>query len=155
MERNGPLSSQENKMTKLLEETTMPIVVLKNGTRVGNFSSPHEFRFDDGSVLPACPPERVQAGALEVQEATVRHPKGWTDIKLNWTLSDSCCRLISESAALFAQDHVDVVLVPLPVMTVIKRDLHVVSRDIASWPFRVVRVADRTSKVIHADRFCI
>jgi len=31
----------------------MTTTVLKNGLRVGNFSSPHDFLFNDGSILPA------------------------------------------------------------------------------------------------------
>ena len=38
----------------------MPITVLSNGIRVANFSSPHDFEFEDSSILKACSKERAE-----------------------------------------------------------------------------------------------
>ena len=41
-------------MTLIKESTTVgQITKLSNGLKVGNFSSPHAFTFEDGSVIPA------------------------------------------------------------------------------------------------------
>lgn len=42
-------------MTLIKEQTTPvgQITKLSNGLRVANFSSPHPFTFEDGSVIPA------------------------------------------------------------------------------------------------------
>ena len=64
----------------------MPITTLTTGLRVGNFSSPHPFRFTDGSELPACSPERANGCMLNSHE--VETDRGlWTDIDLEFTLS--------------------------------------------------------------------
>lgn len=51
----------------------MPTCRLKNGLLVGNFSSGHQFFFDDGSVLGACENDRVVAGGVLVTEQSFFH----------------------------------------------------------------------------------
>lgn len=121
-----------------------PIVTLKSGVRVANFSSPHPFTFDDGTVLPACDPERARALMLNSEEVETRRER-WADIELRFVLSFSVWQAISE---LERRNDVDIVLVPFPVMEAVKADGQAVGKC------RVCRVADRVAKTIHADRFC-
>ncbi len=128
-----------------IQEEVVPVVTLSNGLRVANFSSPHSFAFVDGRVLPACSKERAERlmlGALEHEEPGI---KGTTDIVLEWAMSLS---VEQELAVLQARRDIDVILVPLPVMTVVK-DL-----ELPIGKCRVIRVADRVTKTIHIDRFC-
>lgn len=123
----------------------VPVVTLSNGLRVANFSSPHTFKFVDGTELPACSKERalhLMLGALEHEENGI---KGTTDIVIEWTMTVAVQQALE---ALQARDDIDLVLVPLPVMTVIK-DFEM---DIGKC--RVIRVANRISKEIYIDRFC-
>jgi len=46
----------------------MPKAKLTNGLVVANFSSGHPFTFEDGTVLPACQDDRVQALVIVHQE---------------------------------------------------------------------------------------
>ncbi len=46
------------------------------------------------------------------------------------------------------REDIDVVLVPFPVMTALK------DAGISIGKARVIRVADRVTKMIHIDRFC-
>jgi len=124
-----------------------PVITLKNGVRVANFSSPHPFTFVDGSVLPACSPERAQATKLESIETPVPHPTlpGVVDISLRWGMTHA---IASDLAVLNERDDVDVVLVPFPVMTALKEAGQPVGKA------RVIRVADRVAKTIFTDKFC-
>ena len=139
-----------------MDKKIHPVVTLKNGLRVANFSSPHDFRFDDGTVLPACPPDTVAGGKLVANEQateTVVNNVRIQDIKLDFEFTDSCRAML----ALLAHRHdVDIILVPLPVMQCAKREGKPGVMDEVVMPkIRVVRVADRTTKVIHSDKFCV
>jgi hypothetical protein len=129
-----------------------PVVTLTNGLRVANFSSPHPFSFVDGTVLERCDPDRVKVLALNTSELVERSSDGrWNDISIAWRLT-----LDVEQALTVLQRNpdVDIILVPLPVMTAIKE------QPLADTAFlwskvRVIRVADRETKAIHIDRFCV
>lgn len=124
-----------------------PVATLKNGVRVANFSSPHAFVFDDGTILPGCDDERARRLMLDFVEVSRPHATlPTTDIKLEFRLSSAVGEELDAMNALL---DVDIILVPLPVMMAIKE----------VWPdpgkCRVCRVADRVTKTIHADKFCI
>lgn len=125
--------------------TSAPVVTLTNGIRVANFSSPHPFTFDDGTVLPACDPERSRSLTLEAVERPT--PRGsWTDIEL-WFRPT---RIVDTALAELESDpDITIILVPLPVMEAMKD----CGRNIGKC--RVCRVADRITKTICANRFCI
>lgn len=123
----------------------VPKVSLSNGLRVANFSSPHPFTFEDGSVLEACSAERAKTLMLGSIEVETPNRGGWTDIGLEWELSAAVEDALIE---LEQDDEVDIVLVPFPVMTALKE----AGRDVGKA--RVIRVRDRVTKEIHIDRFC-
>lgn len=123
-----------------------PVVVLKNGVRIANFSSPHPFVFDDGTELPACDPERSRKLLLQADEQKRVSPSGlWMDVELQFRLTAPVTEALNE---LEADDAVDIVLVPLPVLQAMK------SYGKKIGKCRVCRVADRVSKVICANVFC-
>ena len=123
----------------------IPIAVLKSGVRIVNFSSPHSFTFDDGTVLPACTPERAKSLMLESVELVTPKDR-WADIELIFSLSQKVSKALLE---LEMDEDVDLILVPFPVMEALKKANHPIGKC------RVCRVADRVSKIIHADKFCI
>lgn len=125
--------------------TAAPVVTLKNGVRVANFSSPHPFTFDDGTVLPACSPERARSLILEQAELSMQRVR-WTDIEHSFELTPGVREAIAE---LQDDAYITIILVPLPVMQAIKDDGGPIGKC------RVCRVADRISKTIYSDRFCI
>lgn len=130
----------------------MTVVTLTTGLVVGNFSSPHEFKFTDGTVLPACSPERAKALELDTEEVETPSRDGrWTDIDIKFVMTDVVAGELLDAMA----SGVDVVLVPLPVMTAIKQDRRFEAMvQYGTHPFRVIRVADRVTKAVHTDRFC-
>ena len=127
---------------------TSPMTTLSNGVVIANFSSPHTFKFVDGTVLPACSAERAQAMKLEAIEELSPNPYREDcvqDIRLDWCITDL---IVKELEKLNALRVVNVILVPFPVMTALK------NADMDIGKARVIRVADRVTKLIHTDGFC-
>jgi hypothetical protein len=117
---------------------------LKNGLKVVNFSSPHSFEFEDGTVLEGCGPDR--ATTLMLASVEVEKPnKGWVDIELRFEMTEPVCEAIK---ALNKDDDIDIILVPLPVMTALK------SANMEIGKARVIRVVDRVKKTISCNKFC-
>lgn len=133
---------------------THPKVTLSNGARVVNFSSPHEFRFTDGSVLAACPPDMTNALKMEPVEVEYLHPQvsGVHDIALDFRMTDV---VFDALVCLYANPEIDIILIPFPLMTVIKNVRLGGGAGMSTGKCRVCRVADRVTKVIHHDKFCI
>lgn len=129
----------------------MPRIQLTNGLCVANFSSPHAFEFSDGSVLPGCSEERTLALILVPLETNKRSPCGrWTDIDFEFTLP-----VVTKAVMLTsAEEEVDVILVPLPMLLCIK-EFEWFGNDDVRGKMRCIRMTDRISKRIHIDRFCI
>lgn len=124
-----------------------PVATLKNGVRVANFSSPHAFAFDDGTVLSACDDKTSNRLMLHAMEVQSQHPTlPIMDISLEFSMSFAVSEALRE---LESRGDIDIVLVPFPVMTAIKES----GRSVGKC--RVCRVADRVTKTIHADKFCI
>ena len=129
-----------------------PIVQLKNGLRVANFSSPHPFTFDDGTVLPACDSDRCNAMSLRVVEDEIVGAR-WTDISIHFHLTPLVIEELTRVASL---PEIDIVLVPFPVLQCIQS--HRCEQIVPTcWitKFRVIRTVDRVSKIISSSRFCI
>jgi hypothetical protein len=135
-----------------MENINFPTVKLSNGLVVGNFSSPHEFKFVTGEVLAGCSPEHSRMGSLESKEIESVHPKGWTDIELKFFLSGDVERLLH---AAHAMGEVDIWLVPFPVLEAVKRDQDSPFHPANGGKIRVIRNADRVTKAIYPDRFCV
>lgn len=127
------------------ERSDMPVVTLKSGLVIANFSSPHPFNFVTGEVLPGCSAERARRGSLDITEVEKPGIKGTTDIEMTPNISVDVRFMIAEAQLSTA----DVVLAPFMVIEAMKR------AEIPLGKFRTIRVADRISKAIYSDRFCI
>lgn len=140
----------------------MPIVVLASGLRVANFSSPHHFTFVTGEVLAACSPERAKALMLESGEVETKR-KGWVDIALAFRMSESVLDALRAVQLLIELGAVDVLIVPLPVKRAMDEWLAERARNDEALDIlvevqhhaRTCRVADRVTKTIYGDRFCL
>ena len=125
---------------------TITKAVLNNGLKVANFSSPHPFVFEDGTSLGACSPERAKDLMLQAVETEVPNEGGWTDIGLEFRMTEAVASALDEVET---DTDVQVLLVPLPVMTAIRS----AGRPIGKA--RVIRVVDRVSKAISCNKFCV
>jgi len=148
----------------------MEIVTLSNGLRVGNFSSPHPFEFEDGIVLPAVGPEESEDLKVTFIEKSSRSRCVTTarvgdirdailDIELKFELSDAVKARIHRWHTAWSNGQVQVVLVPLPMLQAMKTTaqeatVHNVAYTTYS-PFRAIRTVSRVNKKISITKFCI
>jgi hypothetical protein len=143
---------------------------LSNGLRIANFSSPHPFTFTDGSVLPAVDDETAKTLMLEAveKEYIERHPDfSITNVEITWKLTDQVNEALEYCMEAYEEDRIDIVLVPLPILQAMKEDFRWKKLMDETFkvgpgsefsffhPFRVIRTADRITKQIHIDKFCI
>lgn len=140
--KTGWMSRKKRK--KLFKDRIVEKITLKSGIIVGNFSSPHQFLFDTGEVLPGVSPEVSRERMVESHEEETLNEKGWTDISLRFSLNEEVEKLLRE-----AQKDVDVLLVSLPTLTAWKEAGYEVGK------LRTVRVKDRATKEVFADKFCV
>lgn len=134
-------------MTTTTTMTSAPVVTLSNGVRVANFSSPHSFRFTDGSLLPACEPERVARLSMDASEFELPGLCGTTDIDISFEISAA---VASQLVAAQNDGDIDIVIVPRIVLEALKET----NRQFLCRKARTIRMADRQSKIAHHDRFC-
>jgi len=125
--------------------------VLSNGVGVANFSSPHTFKFTDGTILDRCDPERVKAGSLNRDRIEEPFPglenKG---IVAEQPVFSTTPELLAELREVCDYWDVDVVLIPFPLLDALRRE------DLLSdFPkVATICVANRETKEIEIDRFC-
>lgn len=151
----------------ILESCRLKIVRLTNGLIVGNFSSPHDFTFDDGTVLPRVSDYdsmrlKVNFEETIVDDKIVRQntsiPCDDTNyistVQLYFTLSQEVDWEMETWMKLYEHNDVDVVLCPLPMIQALQQN----SDDLKSLldgPFRAVRMKDRIKKTASINTFCI
>lgn len=126
-----------------------PIITLTNGRRVMNFSSPHNFTFTDGTILPAVSNEESERLKILFIETPVKGGlRG--DTHLNFSLTDAVEEAILRFHHLVEDDLVDVIYCPLPMIKAIRKiygdDYLVKSR------FRAVRIEDRIKKLVSVEK---
>ena len=130
-----------------------PAIKLKNGLTVVNYSSPHTYTFSTGEVIPACDLDLVKKHSLTENHEEVPKVDGakeWIDVKIRDELND----LQLESLRMLNHDpDVDIVLVPLRVLTALKRRLG--KTEVRRCKYRVCRIEDRITKTLHPNKFCI
>jgi len=126
-----------------------PVITLDNGIRIANWSSPHEFKFTTGEILPACAPERVKAMSLNIDETVVNQEK-WKDIEISTKVPKI---VFDDLQKLQYDDEIDIILVPFMVLSALRNSYSKFSSNTRKC--RVIRVADRVTKEIYPDKFCI
>ena len=138
---------------------------LTNGLRIVNFSSPHPFNFVTGEILPACEKDWVEKMSLDIEEdeepwmspMDISLAKVWptkyssdiVDVKLTVSIPTHILDVLDE---LENDEDVHVVLMPFMVHDALKRCR--LFPDAYRKP-RVIRVADRMTKEIYNNKFCV
>jgi hypothetical protein len=129
--------------------TEGPVAVLSNGVVVANFSSPHKFNFEDGSVLEACDKELSQSLSLETVEETVEHyyGQGAHMVTLLFKMTECVLKRIDRMER---EPGIDVILVPFPVLSCL-REAGLLDRY---RKVGTIRSANRQTKEASIDKFC-
>ncbi len=124
----------------------MDIIQLSNGKKIANFSSPHPFTFEDGTVLPARSNEEAQR--LKVNFIEHKDPDAIeeysVDMTLTFELSDVVMSEIEKWERIARDKHVDVVFCALPMI----KALRAIDYDVKASPFRCIRMTDRVKKTL-------
>jgi len=134
----------------ILESTRLKVVRLSNQLLVGNFSSPHAFTFDDGTVLDAVSDYDSMRLKVNFNETVVDDnlAKKYKTIELDFTLSDEVYREMEVWQKMWEHNDVDIVLCPLPMIQALEVGL-------LMTPFRAVRMKDRIAKTVSCNTFTI
>lgn len=133
---------------------------LKNGLLVANFNSPHAFYFDDGSILNAVDSEFSKETMLMSRDICTDTGK-FVSVNKVFEITNIC----AEALIKICQSSVDIVIVPLPVLLLMKNDIALRGQEVFDeLPHKVIStiksklatcfVVDRISKVVSADKFC-
>jgi hypothetical protein len=134
------------------------ILTLSNGKRVANFSSPHVFLFEDGSVLSAVSGEHATSLSLIISEDEL-NDKG--DISIEHSISPAIEEEIEFWKAKHEAGEVDVVFCPFPMMQALwhncRENLHApaVQEYMESMPFRSILTANRLTKEVSIHKQCL
>ena len=140
----------------ILESSRFKTVRLSNQLIVGNFSSPHPFTFDDGSVLDAVSDYdsmRLKVTFIEtiVQE---RVEPAHKTVSLDFSLTKDVLEEMEIWEKMWKHNDVDVVLCPLVMIQALKANSN--ADSVADkTPFRAVRLKDRIKKLASIDTFSI
>ena len=129
--------------------TNSQTITLSNGLTIANFSSPHPFNFITGEVLPACDDDWANEMMLDINETEYHVNEDglvWTDVSLKIDVPKN---VREELYKLMHNDDIDIILVPHMVLQAMK-DCPMITDKC-----RVIRCADRITKEIYPDKFCI
>ena len=121
------------------------MITLKNGLRVENFSSPHDFIFEDGSVLPGVDEATAREYVVRPIEKLCDNGR-WVDVELSFSMTGKVMERLSR---LQKDETIDIIIVPMPMMTAIK------AAGMSIGKCRVIRLVDRVKKIVSASHFCI
>lgn len=128
-----------------------PTVTLSNGLVVANFSSPHNFVFEEGSILLACEKDRVEALSLEKIESTRFNitPNGSAvAVEIYFEITQV---VLDELEALDKDPTINIILVPFPVLEAYKSSIG----GVPPAKVYVVYMVDRVNKIASSRKFCI
>ena len=131
-----------------------PIIKLSNGKLVANFSSPHPFKFTDGSLLPSKSKSESERLKVNFHEDTDSDADSNGDVRLSFTLSNEVGYEIIYWLRMYAKNKVNVVFCPLPMITALK-DRNALIDDLKLTPFRAIRMDDRVLKLVSIEKQCL
>ena len=134
-------------ITEVEPEEPTVIVTLSNGKTVANFSSPHSFKFTDGSELPAVSDEESER--LKVTFIETVDEQG--DVLLKFELSEAVRTEMKYWYTLYLQGKIDVVFCCLPMITA----LNETGYGVKNSPFRACRMEDKIKKLLSIDKQCL
>lgn len=149
------------------KRSELPIVTLSNGLRIGNFSSPHTFEFEDGSILQACSNQRAEYLKIDFIERKIpqeiNNKVVINNIELTFKLTENVIEKVRKIMFEYRRNlEVDLILIPLPMLTALKESdfIYYVENDnniknIIDTPFRVIKMKSRLDKKVRIDDFCV
>lgn len=126
----------------------MTRVTLRNGLVVGNFSSPHPFRFDTGEVLDGVPADESRSLSIDrTENVVIGNDSRYTNMRIGFRMDQAVYNRLVD---LEEDPSVDIVIVPLPVKTALEEG--------GCWKgisgkLRTCVLSDRVEKIISSTKF--
>jgi len=137
--------SKKRELEKELE-LEVPTIKFNNGLVIANFSSPHPFKFNNGFILDACSTKRCKKLSLFKEEIKVLDSsRKFFNVQVIFRRN---LVLEKELEMLEKNPKIDIILVPLPILT-FYRDNPRFSK------IRGCIVEDRVNKIISCEKFSI
>ena len=131
-----------------------PTVTLSNGLTVANFSSPHEFKFEDGSILDACTTEH--STKLSLKEKNIETPSRCGRYsKVEKKMVEIPGYIWKDINQL--DNHIDIILVSYPTLIWAKETLekgHLLPHENIMLGRMATCNMDRQTKLCSIDKFC-
>ena len=133
-----------------------PFIKLNNGLTVMNFSSPHNYTFHTGEVLPACSDDVAQKYKLD-SDHTLYDRGVYSDVLIKYDISNEMCDVLIKAND---YDGIDIILVPYPVLDAWSAMIRNLDDDYLRYLERVLlkirtcKLDDRVTKVIKSNEFC-
>lgn len=128
-----------------------PLAVLSNDKIVINFSSPHSFEFEDGTILNACHPDHCLLLSMDAVETPINEQG---DITIAFRMDSFIEYTVGELMKLYntykEKNKSLIVFVPLPMITALKES----GFDILNSPFRTIRMVNRITKKVSIHKQC-
>ena len=132
-------------------ELDRPIVTLKNWLRVANFSSLHEFTFEDWTVVPWCEENKTIALSVLKKDTIIEKNDMFTTLSVSVELTDEINNEITYRMGIWQKKEVDIVMVPSRVIEWLKNKWF----DILNSPFRNGKSISRLDHTLKYNEFYI
>ena len=139
----------------ILESIRFKTIRLSNQLIVGNFSSPHSFTFEDGSVLDAVNDYDSERLKVIFNETIIQERSTVMTVSLDFSLTADVLEEMDIWTKMWKHNDVDVVLCALPMIQALQKNIVNDDYHILDSPFRAVRLKDRIKKLASIDTFSI
>ena len=140
-------------MRKTINDLENSITTLSNGIKIANFSSPHKYTFEDGTIMASCDKREAALFKVHFKEKLIKDIRDIAGIEMDFMLSKALLSRMNMWDRLYNEKKVDIVMCSLPLLTAIKKIVDV--DELRKMPFRGVRTKDRTKKLILIEKFVI
>lgn len=138
-------------LTTYVMELNHPIVTLKNWLRVANFSSLHEFAFEDWTVVPWCEEAKTIALSVLKNDTVIETNDMFSTLTVSVDLTEDIEKEITYWIDIWNKKEVDIVMVPSRVIEWLKNKWF----DILHSPFRNGKSLSRLDKILKCNEFYI
>lgn len=132
-------------------ELDRPIVTLKNWLRVANFSSLHEFTFEDGTIVPWCDEAKTIALSVLKKDTVIETNDMFTTLTVSVGLTEEIEKEITYRMWIWQKKEVDIVMVPSRVIEWLKNTWF----DVLHSPFRNGKSISRLDHTLKCNEFYI
>jgi hypothetical protein len=130
-------------------------VTLTNKIRVANFDSPHDFIFEDGSVLKGYEKTAFDVSHMYYEEIEIRRVNKATLINVVPCLTEAGILRIMLFILAYRKGDIDYVIAPRPVIEAMKNMASNYPKEAAIKFFVTGKLKDRYEKILHTDKFCV